>query len=336
MSEHFLVFIFSPFCLISSQKNDFLVGFSLFEVGCFIISVAPILTALSLLIKTNHKYIFYFVFISMLLHLLINNLLNPTNFLIGILLAALIAAISNRLKFLTTSGSLATFLLASFLFGLGGLKWSVPILTFFILSSLISKVRKKHNHKIEEYFEKSGVRDHWQVLANGGIGGLLVIMYVYTQNELFYLLNIASLAAVCADTWATEIGTYNKANTYNIINLKKVEQGRSGGISVRGTLGTVLATIVMALSGLAWINFSTVNYFMLIIFAGVFGSLVDSIIGATIQLQYQCRRCNKVTEKRVHCGEETNYFKGVKFINNDFVNFCASISAIIFIVIFSI
>ena len=104
--------------------------------------------------------------------------------LIGILFAALIAGISFRVKFLTRSGSIATFILASFIFGLGGIKWSVPILTFFILSSILSKLRKKRNESVEIYFEKSGVRDYLQVIANGGLGGILVIINTINPNEI--------------------------------------------------------------------------------------------------------------------------------------------------------
>ena len=75
--------------------------------------------------------------------------------LIGILFAALIAGISFRVKFLTLSGSIATFLLASFIFGLGGIKWSVPILTFFILSSMLSKIRKRKMKMLKSILKKA-------------------------------------------------------------------------------------------------------------------------------------------------------------------------------------
>lgn len=121
--------------------------------------------------------------------------------------ASIIAFLSVKARFLTVGGAIAAFILAGLIFGLGGIKWSVPILTFFILSSILSKLRKKRNVEVEIFFEKSGVRDHYQVIANGGLGGVLVILYAIYPNELFYLIYLATLSAVCADTWATEIGT---------------------------------------------------------------------------------------------------------------------------------
>jgi uncharacterized protein (TIGR00297 family) len=181
--------------------------------------------------------------------------------LLGLFFAFIVAFISYKVKFLTLSGSIATFILAGLIFGLGGIKWSVPILTFFILSSLLSKLRKKKNEEVDAYFEKTGVRDAMQVLANGGIGGILVIIYSFHNSDLLYLLYIASLAAVCSDTWATEIGTWRKTNTYNILNFKPIPQGLSGGISLQGTLGAFAGAAVIAASGLLWNNLNLPTYF---------------------------------------------------------------------------
>ena len=248
------------------------------------------------------------------------------DFMVGLILAAIVAGISYKVKFLTLNGSVATFLLAGFIFGLGGLKWSVPMLTFFILSSLLSKLRKKNNEEVETYFEKTGVRDYMQVIANGGLGGVLVILNSVNYNELYFLLYLSMLAAVCADTWATEIGTWRKTVTYNILNFQKTTQGVSGGISLPGTAGAFLGSFVISLSGVYWIHFDLVIYFILVLFAGVFGSLFDSFIGATIQAQNKCVVCKKVTERKLHCGEITKHFKGLIWINNDIVNMLAGLA----------
>ena len=255
------------------------------------------------------------------------------NYLVGIVLAAVIAALSYKVKFLTLNGSVATFLLAGFVFGLGGLKWSVPMMSFFILSSILSKLRKKINEEVETYFEKTGVRDYMQVIANGGIGGVLVILNSIYYSEIFFIIYLASLASVCADTWATEIGTWRKTTTYNILNLKLIKQGVSGGISLPGTIGAFLGALVIAVSGLAWINFNIVNYFFLIVFAGMFGSFFDSFLGATIQAQHKCVICEKTTEKVVHCGKKAEHQKGILWINNDVVNLLSGFSGVLIILI---
>lgn len=256
------------------------------------------------------------------------------NFYVGMILALAVAWASYRVKFLTLSGSVATFLLAGFIFGLGGWKWSVPIMSFFILSSLLSKFRKKKNAVVEMYFEKTGVRDHWQVAANGGIGGVLVIINMFYPSEVNYMAYLASLAAVCADTWATEIGTLRKTATYNILTFKPIEQGVSGGVSFVGTTGAFLGAFVIYLSGVYWLDGNLFSAFVLVVFAGLAGSFFDSVLGATIQAQNKCTVCDKITEREVHCGEKTQRFKGLDWLNNDLVNLFASIFGIVILLIF--
>jgi len=255
------------------------------------------------------------------------------NFFIGVLIAAVVAVISYRVKFLTLSGSIATFILAGLIFGLGGIKWSVPITTFFVLSSVLSKLRKKKNEEVELYFEKSGVRDYMQVIANGGLGGVLVIVNTIAPDPLYFLIYLSTLSAVCADTWATEIGTMKKTATYNVLNFKPVEQGISGGISLRGTVGALLGSFAIALSGIVWVEQNYFEYIVLILCTGLFGSMFDSILGATIQAQNKCVVCNKVTEKEYHCGSEANYHQGVKWMNNDMVNFFSGVSGAVILII---
>lgn len=260
--------------------------------------------------------------------MIINNLIP------GFFCAAVIAFLSYKVRFLTLGGSIATLILAGIIFGLGGLKWSIPILTFFILSSILSKLRKSRNEEVEKYFEKSGVRDHMQVIANGGLGGILVIANTLHNDEFFFIVYLATLSAVCADTWATEIGTWKKTATYNILNFKPVEQGISGGISVVGTIGALLGSCAIAASGFYWNSMPVMEYVLLIILSGLFGSLFDSFLGATIQAQNVCLVCSKITEKKFHCGTEAWHHHGSKWVNNDTVNFLAGTAGGLAVILF--
>lgn len=253
--------------------------------------------------------------------------------MLGFFFAWVIVVISYKVKFLTFSGSIATFILAGLIFSLGGIEWSVPILTFFLLSSILSKLRKKKNEEVELYFEKTGVRDHMQVIANGGAGGILVVLNAINPNELYYLIYLATLSAVCADTWATEIGTWKKTATYNILNFRPIEQGVSGGISIVGTIGSLMGAAAIAFSGFAWNTMPVSQFFILIIVSGLFGSIFDSYLGATIQAQNLCVVCKKITEKKHHCGSKANHHQGYKWMNNDMVNLFSGIAGGVVIII---
>ncbi len=242
----------------------------------------------------------------------------------GFLFAIGIVFLSYKARFLSFSGSLMTFLLAVFIFGLGGWPWAVPILTFFILSSLLSKFGKKQKSRFKNTFEKSGVRDYAQVLANGGIPGVLVIVHFFWPFSYLYLLYLLSLAVAAADTWSTELGVLSPSMPRLITNLKKVEPGISGAVSFLGTFGGLVGASLVILSGFLFIDFSFFNFFLLLILS-MLGDLADSLIGATLQGQYQCQVCGKYTEKKIHCSEPTKLIQGFEPVNNDTVNLSANI-----------
>lgn len=246
------------------------------------------------------------------------------NLILGVLLGLIISLISYRLRLLNLKGAIATFLLAVIIFTLGSWMWTIPISSFFTLSSLLSKLRKKINPKVDLYFQKIDERDHVQVLANGGFPGILVLINQIYTSELFYIAYVSAIAAVCSDTWATEIGTLINSKTFNIINFHQVEQGISGGVSLIGFIGAVLGAILISVSAYPWLN--NISEFMMIIFiSGFLGSTFDSVLGSTLQGKFTCIICNKTVENEIHCGKNSVHTNGVKWLNNDAVNFAASL-----------
>ncbi len=249
-------------------------------------------------------------------------------FLIASILAVSISSISYQLKYLDLGGSLLTFLLALFIFGLGEWKWTIPILTFFILSSFLSKINDKvTNRKLNEIIEKGSKRDYKQVLANGGVPLLICIFnaLIPFEND-WYLIYILAVSISTADTWSTEIGTLFAKNVYMIATFKKVEAGISGGISLIGTLGGFAGSLIILVSSLFFIELTISQSFMILFFS-LLGNFTDSLIGATLQSLYKCEFCGKITEKRNHCNRQTTFIRGIKFIDNDIVN----LSSVLFI-----
>jgi len=252
---------------------------------------------------------------------------------IGMFFALLVVVLSYKARFLSFSGSVMTFVLAIAVFGLGGWAFTVPMLTFFFLSSLLSKVGKKTKQKFKNTFEKSGVRDYAQVLANGGIPGVLVILHYFWPSEIFYYLYLLSLAVATADTWSTELGVLSPGKPRLITTFKKVEPGISGAISIFGTLGGLLGSFLILLSGLLFVSMSATLFLILWGFAFL-GDLLDSLIGATLQGQYRCNVCEKYTEKKRHCGTTTSLIQGFKLIDNDTVNLSANLLALLLFILF--
>ena len=248
----------------------------------------------------------------------------------GFLLAILISSLAYKAHSLSKSGAIAAFFIGTIIFGIGGWQWAILLLTFFITSSVLSRSFKKRKQNLDEKFSKGSERDAGQVFGNGGIATFFAALNFFYPNEpILWLCFSASLAAVNADTWATELGVLNPTPPRMITNLNKiVEKGTSGGISLTGTLASLAGSALIAFLA----SFLTDNWslFPLITFSGLAGSLFDSLLGGTIQAMYYCPKDNKETEKHpLHtCGTETIHIRGWKWLDNDLVNFGCGLFAV--------
>jgi uncharacterized protein (TIGR00297 family) len=259
---------------------------------------------------------------------LIPGLADSGRFTVGAVLALVIGAVGWKMRALAPSGAVATFLLALLLFGIGGWKWTVPILTFFVLSSILSYIGKQSKQEAEGMFEKGSIRDYGQVFANGGIAGIIALANFIFPSVNMYPAFLGSIAAVTADTWGTEIGLASKRTPLLVTTWRPVEAGTNGGVTMSGLFAGLVGSSVIALSALAWID--SLWLLVPVVIAGVGGSFVDSLAGATVQAGYRCPVCGKSTEKRVHCNNQpTHHRYGVEWITNDVVNWgCAAAGAL--------
>ncbi len=248
-----------------------------------------------------------------------------------------ISYLSYKFRFLSFSGVLAAIFIGTVTLGLGGLNWGIVLLWFFFSSSLLSQIDKKRKATFKDIFEKSETRDGIQVLANGLVASILVICHQISPAPIWYFLFLATLASVTADTWGTEIGILSEGTSRLILNFKKVPAGTSGGISFWGTLASLLGSLSIASLGVITpfnpYKIKTLSL-LFISLAGFLASLIDSFLGATVQSHYVCLVCNKITERKNHCNQKSNYKAGLKFINNDGVNFLGSTFGLLFGYIF--
>ena len=246
--------------------------------------------------------------------------------LLGFILAILIAFLAYKARSLNKSGALAAAFTGTIIFGIGGMSWAILLLTFFITSSALSRAFKKRKQGLDEKFSKGHERDAGQVFGNGGIATLFAALHFFFPNEIWPWLGFAAaLAAVNADTWATELGVLNPHPPRMITNLKKVvEKGTSGGISLIGTLASLTGSALIGiLAASLYPTPAPVSIFIIVTLAGLAGSLFDSLLGGTVQAMYYCPTDKKETEKHpLHtCGTQTVHIRGWKWLDNDLVNF---------------
>jgi uncharacterized protein (TIGR00297 family) len=260
---------------------------------------------------------------------------------IGFILAIIIAFLAYRAHSLNVSGAIAAAVTGTIIFGVGGWEWSILLLTFFITSSGLSRAFKKRKQGLDEKYSKGHERDAGQVFGNGGIAALFALLHGFFPAALWPWLGFAAtLAAVNADTWATELGVLNPHSPRMITNLRKVvEKGTSGGVSLVGTLAALAGSALLATLAVifpsAGLSLNT-GHWLLITVAGLAGSLFDSLLGATVQAIYFCPKDQKETERHpLHtCGTETVHLRGWEWLNNDWVNFgCGLVGAVLAVVV---
>ncbi len=262
--------------------------------------------------------------------------------MIGLALAAFIAYTAFRLNALNQGGGWAAFILGTVVFGLGGFAWALVLMVFFLTSSGLSILFKKRKMAAEEKYAKGSRRDERQVLANGGLAGAAVIAHVLLPASILpWVAFSAAFAAANADTWATELGVLNRTSPRLIHTGRIVSAGTSGGVSLAGMLAAAAGSLIVAaityfswpLTGLAGSDRLMLS--LLIVVVGFLGSIVDSLIGATIQGIYWCPVCNKETEKfPLHaCGNATTLLRGKRWITNDWVNLMCTGSAAVLAII---
>ncbi len=249
--------------------------------------------------------------------------------LMGLLLGVVIGYLAYRARALTRNGFLAAALVGGLVFGLGGVAWGVLLLLFFFSSSGLSRAFTKRKARLSEKFAKGSRRDEGQVFANGGLAALLALVHVLSAKpEWTWVAFAGAMAAVNADTWATELGVLSPSLPRLITSGKRVERGTSGAVSGIGYAAALGGALLIALVTVLF-HSSAPSLVLLpaVVLAGLAGSTLDSLFGATIQAIYYCPTCQKETERHpTHlCGTPTLRQRGFAWLNNDVVNFACSL-----------
>ncbi|MBI3287723.1 MAG: DUF92 domain-containing protein [Chloroflexi bacterium] len=247
----------------------------------------------------------------------------------GLALSAIIAVAAYRLGSLSASGVLGAVLVGTLTLSLGGWAWGTVLIAFFVSSSLLSRYGEERKRALAEKFAKGGRRDLAQVLANGGLAALLAVLHAFQPGFMWWVAFLGSLAAVSADTWATELGVLSPGPPRLITTGQRVARGTSGGVSTLGMIATLAGGAFIALLGAVAPESAgrAGLVFLSAWVAGIAGSLLDSGLGATVQAMYYCAEEGVETERVIHtCGRATQFRRGWRWLNNEGVNLISSLS----------
>ncbi|MWC28895.1 DUF92 domain-containing protein [Paenibacillus sp. MMS18-CY102] len=260
--------------------------------------------------------------------------------IIGVVGGACVGWLAVRKRALTVSGALAAAVMGAWYTTFGGLLWFATLLMFFVTSTLLSRWKKHHRRKqaAEQNYEKKGARDAGQVWANGGIGLILCSAHAISPSPYLLAAFVGVMAAVNADTWATEVGALSRQQPRSVVTGKRVSTGTSGGVTLLGSSAAAMGAIVIGLTagclagaaGYQQSNGYAASIGLLIgigALSGLAGAFIDSYFGATLQAMFRCSTCGSETERASHCGQATTPVRGWAWMNNDRVNMLASIAS---------
>jgi len=248
-------------------------------------------------------------------------------FATGLMLSSLIASVSVRRRTLTRDGALAAIGVGTSVTVGGGVGWAVPMVGFFVASSALSALGRQRKVALMDIVERGAERNWTQVLANGGVAsGLALLSAVQPRRARpLALAAFGSIAAAAADTWATELGVLSPRPPRLITTGQLVPPGTSGGVTRVGMLGGLAGAGWVALLAAPVLPRPRAHSLLVLTIAGWAGMMVDSLLGATLQVVRWCPRCQRPTERRIHrCGTPTHYQRGLPWLDNDLVNLVAT------------
>ena len=132
-----------------------------------------------------------------------------------------------------------------------------------------------------------GPRNGRQVLANSAVPGIAALLAAVGALPCAGTAVAGAIAAVTADTWATEIGTALRAPARLVTTWRRVQPGRSGAVSVPGTAAgftgaAAIALIAAWLPATAW-GPALPAEFTPVLVGGFVGLFADSFLGATVE-----------------------------------------------------
>ncbi|DAC31470.1 MAG TPA: DUF92 domain-containing protein [Candidatus Poseidoniaceae archaeon] len=217
--------------------------------------------------------------------------LNQGNLAVTAAIILGLVIVSSRAKMLDRAGVIAAAILGLSVGGLGHWTWLLILLGFLLSAHKATKWRfeEKLGRGMSE--SEDGHRSYGNVIANGGLPGLVAV-YAYLTNdwETGLWMFSAAVAVAASDTFASEIGCLDD-NVRMITTFKKCEAGLNGGFSPSGQKAALAgAALIGILSFPAW--YLTTDYTdiqtgltlsLAVIVVGWLGCQMDSLLGALLE-----------------------------------------------------
>ncbi len=198
----------------------------------------------------------------------------------------MLIALAQRLPLLTKNGWIHAGALGTILWGCLGWQGWLAVVFYLFLGSLVTKIGFSYKQSKGIAEGRGGRRGPENVWGSSATGAFLAILYKVSGGVGydFVLLGFAaSFSAKLSDTFGSEIGKRWGRRTFLITSFKRVLAGTDGAISLEGTLASLLGAVLMTgvMTSLAFV--SNISEFVVVVIAGFFATIAESVLGATAQ-----------------------------------------------------
>eukprot|EP00878_Enallax_costatus_P010652 GHUV01011128.1.p1 GENE.GHUV01011128.1~~GHUV01011128.1.p1 ORF type:complete len:300 (+),score=86.90 GHUV01011128.1:284-1183(+) len=276
----------------------------------------------------------------------------------SVFLAAFISVKSFRKGSLTAAGAAGAFGVGVVHMS-SGWTFGTVLIAFFLTSSKFTRLKQERKAELDESFKVGGQRRLKQVLCNSLGGGVAAVLAAAptllgqsgsgtTLQLLAWTAFLGHYACCCADTWASELGMLSSRPPRLITTLRRVPPGVNGAVSPQGLMASAAGGLCMG--AMLWLTGSAtgelqhlsrlissitsrsamcgtdgcnqgVFWLAIGLCAGLGGSLVDSLLGATVQYSGYCHKSHKVVSA---AGPHVQHISGVTLLSNEAVNAAAA------------
>lgn len=238
--------------------------------------------------------------------------------MLSLLLAAAVATLAWRLRWLTPDGAAAAALVGGAILEFGGLWWAAALAAFFVSGTLLTLVGRGRKTQPEH---RGGGRTAAQVLGTGSVAALVSVVWAWgvapaAVHPLLPAAFLGAVATAAADTWATELGMLSRRPPRLVTTWAVVPAGTSGGVTLPGTLAGLAGAALIAAIGARLDS----RALLAATLAGVAAMLMDSVLGATVQASFR-RPDGRLTEER---GGDAHLERGIAWLTNPVVNLLAT------------
>lgn len=230
-----------------------------------------------------------------------NREVQPEWLLQALIANAILAAAVLALRFADLPGALGGALAGAAVYFLARPQGYTLLILFVVGGSLLSRIGRKTKEARGAAEARGGKRGIANVAANLGVPVLCCLAYPAFRGAPEALAAFAgALAAAFADTASSEVGALSSKRPLLITTRERVDHGTDGAVSLLGYAGAFFACVLFA--GAAWVS----GFWRLVVLgnqpwslevpeahgiwlsliavaAGLFGTTVDSVLGARIE-----------------------------------------------------